>query len=226
MGQVCGSGVCTAYISSTTTIAGTTVSTFASEAVSSQISPNLTSTSSTVITGTETVSQLSRTGYNYGGWGGSSAGSQAGVTSTGSGSTASQTGASGSGDGLTGRQIGGISAGVVVGFLLLVALGWLLVRHLIRISRFMDKFNSHPRDKPEPQPITEGEDGTKDSELKILNNGDEATSGTGQTLAELSPQERPQLLDEWGRHGSRGNELSGGQEAHGISELEGKSVSR
>lgn len=99
------------------------------------------------------------------------------------------------------------------------------MRHMIRISRFMDKFNSHPHDQPE-KPIPKGEEGTKDSELKILNDGNNATSDNGQTLAELSPQERPQLLDEWGRHGSRGNELSGDQEARGISELDGTGVSR
>lgn len=89
----------------------------------------------------------------------------------------------------------------------------------------MDKFNSHPGDQPE-QPMTQGEDGKKDLELKILNDCNDATGDNGQTLAELSPQERPQLLDEWGRHGSRGNELSGDQEARGISELDGTSVSR
>lgn len=90
----------------------------------------------------------------------------------------------------------------------------------------MDKFNNHPANQPDQQPCNKGEEGTKDSELKILNNDNEAAGGNEQPLAELSPQERPQLLDEWGRHGSRGTELSGGQEAHGVSELEGTSVSR
>lgn len=226
-GQVCGSGVCTAYMPLTTTISGTTVSTITSESVSSQISPNLTSISSTVIAGTETVTQLSRTMVATDASAGSAAGSQAGATSTGSSQTASQTAASSSGGSLTAGQIGGISAGVVVGFLLLVALGWLLVRHLIRISRFMDKFNSHTRDQPE-QTATKGEDGTKEPspELKILDNDNNGTTGNGQSLPELSPQERPQLLEEWGRHGSRGNELPGGQEAHGISELDGTGVPR
>lgn len=211
----------------TTTVAGTAVSTTTSEAVSSQIRPNLTSTITVVIT--ETVAQLSRTRPVVV-WGtgasDSSAESQAGATGTGSSSTGAQTAASSAGDSLTAGQIGGISAGVVVGFLLLVAMGWLLVRHLIRISRFMDKFNKNQREQIEKPPVPKGEDGTKDSELKILNDGNDRTGGNGQTPAELSPQERPQLLEEWGRHGSRGNELSGGQEAHGISELDGTGVSR
>lgn len=209
----------------TTTITGTAATTITSEAVSSQISPNLTSMIITIISATETVPQLSETLLATGTSSNSPDGSQAGATSTGGISTGSQTGAGRAGDSLTAGQIGGISAGAVVGFLLLVALGYLLVRHLIRISRFMDKFNSHPHDPPE-KPVDKGEEGTKDSELKILNDGNNATGDNGQTLAELSPQERPQLLDEWGRHGSRGNELPGDQEAHGISELDGTGVSR
>lgn len=206
----------------TTTITGT-VSTITSEAVSSQISPNLTSIMSTIITAAETVPQLSRNAFATDASSSSSTGSQAGATSTESSSTGSQTGASSAGGSLTAGQIGGISAGAVVGFLLLAALGWLLVRHLIRISRFMDKFNDHPRDQPEQPATNGGENGTKDSELKILNDGN---TGAEQPLAELSPQERPQLLEEWGRHGSRGNELTGSQEAHGISELDGTGVPR
>lgn len=209
----------------TTTITGTAPTTITSEAVSSQISPNMTSMFTAIIDATETVPQLSGTVLTTDTSGNNPEGSQAGATSTGGSSTASQTGAGSTGDSLTAGQIGGISAGAVVGFLLLVALGWLLVRHLIRISRFMDKFNSHPHDKPE-QPVTKEEDGTKDSGLKLQNDGNNAIGRNGQPLAELSPQERPQLLDEWGRHGSRGNELSGDQEARGISELDGTSVSR
>lgn len=85
----------------------------------------------------------------------------------------------------------------------------------------MDKLNNQSRDRPEQPTTTGGEEGTKDSELKILNDGN---NGREQSVAELSPQERPQLLEEWGRHGSRGNELVGSQEAHGISELDGTSV--
>lgn len=178
---------------------------------------------STTIAGTETVTQLSRQGPGIGASSNGSAGSQAGATSTGSSSTGSQTGASSAGDHLTAGQIGGISAGAVVGFLLLVGLGWLLVRHLIRISRFMDKFNSDARDRPEQPAPKGGEEGTKDTELKIPINDN---TGRERPLAELSPQERPQLLEEWGRHGSRGNELTGSQEAHGISELDGTNVPR
>ena len=88
----------------------------------------------------------------------------------------------------------------------------------------MDKFNNHPHDRTEqPTAIKGGEDGTKDAELKQVDDGN---GGNGQPLPELSPQERPQLLDEWGRHGSRGTELTGSQEAHGISELDGTSVQR
>ncbi|KAG6362727.1 hypothetical protein INS49_007820 [Diaporthe citri] len=209
-------------MSSTTTITGTVASTISLEAVSSQISP-ITSIVSTTIAATETVPQLSRNLFFTDASSDSSADGQAGATSTGSSPTGSQTGDSSAGDTLTAGQIGGISAGAVVGFLLLVGLGWLLTRHLIRISRFMDKFNNHPRDKPDQPAATGGEEGTKDSELKILTDGN---TGHEQPLAELSPQERPQLLEEWGRHGSRGNELTGSQEAHGISELDGTSVSR
>ncbi|KAL2284840.1 hypothetical protein FJTKL_08666 [Diaporthe vaccinii] len=220
-GQICGSGVCTAQMPLTTTITGTGVSTVTSEVVSNQISPNLTSIVSTTIAAT--VPQLSRNLSFTDASGDSSADGQAGATSAGSSPTGSQTGASSAGDALTAGQIGGISAGAVVGFLLLAALGWLLVRHMIRISRFMDKFDNHPQDRPE-QPATEGEeDGTKESELNILNDGN---TGGEQPVAELSPQERPQLLEEWGRHGSRGNELTGSQEAHGISELDGTGVHR
>jgi hypothetical protein len=113
--------------------------------------------------------------------------------------------------------------GAVVGFLLLAALGWLLVRHLMRISRMLDKFNKNQAreevENPAAQSGGPGED-MKDTDSKVLNDGN------GQFVPELSPQERPQLLDEWGRHGSRGNELSGGEEAHGISELDATSVVR
>ncbi|KAI7773790.1 hypothetical protein LA080_009867 [Diaporthe eres] len=122
------------------------------------------------------------------------------------------------GSGLVGGQIGGISAGAVVGFLLLVAFGWLIVRHLNRISRFMDKFDNSRKS------TTIEEDGnTRGVEVTRLDTGN---VGAGQPLTELSPQERPQLLDEWGRHGSRGPELTGSYEAHGISELDDASVAR
>lgn len=154
----------------------------------SQLRPSLVSTLSVVVTGTETGSWVPTT-----------------VVSTG-------------GSGQVGGQIGGISAGAVVGFLLLVAFGWLIVRHLVRISRFMDKFdNSH-------KSTTKEEDGnTRGVEVTRLDTGN---VGAGQPLTELSPQERPQLLDEWGRHGSRGPELTGSYEPHGISELDDASVAR
>lgn len=192
-----------------------------SETVTSQISPNLTSTISAIIAGTETVPQLSRTLFASEASTASPA-SQTGATSTGSSSSGGETGSSSTRENLTGGQIGGISAGAVVGFLLLVALGWLLVRNLIRISRFMDKFNNHAPRAEQPMFQGGGED-KKDADLEILDDGNGAN---GQLPSELSPQERPQLLDEWGRHGSRGNELSGSQDAHGISELDGTSVVR
>lgn len=87
----------------------------------------------------------------------------------------------------------------------------------------MDKFNDHTRKRLEHSTAKEEGDDKKDTDLKILNDGNQVD---GQLPSELSPQERPQLLDEWGRHGSRGNELSGSQEAHGVSELDGTSVTR
>lgn len=230
-GQVCGSGVCTSYAPVTTTTSSSApdgqtaveISTFISAAVTSQIDPNLTAIVSTVLSGTETVTQLSRTLQLSGNDASTgSRESQAAATSTGSSSSGGETGTSSTGERLTAGQIGGISAGAVVGFLVLVALGWLLVRHLIRISRFMDKFNSHTRERLEqPAAQVRGED-KKDDDFKILNDGH---GGNKQLPPELSPQERPQLLDEWGRHGSRGSEL-GGQEAHHVSELDGTSVTR
>lgn len=201
------------------------MSTVISEVVSSQIDPNSTSVISTTIAG-ETVSQLARNLSATDASSASSGASQTGATSTGSSPTGSQTEASSHGGSLTAGQIGGISAGAVVGFLILVALGWLLVRHLIRISRFMDKFNHHPGERAEQPAMKDArEEGTKDSELKILN--EDNGGDNAQPLAELSPQERPQLLDdEWGRYESRGNELPSGQDARGISELDGSGVNR
>lgn len=229
-GQVCGSGVCTSYAPMTTTITSSgpggqtavAVSTTTSETVTSQVSPSLTSIISTIIAGTETVPQLSRSLFASDASTASPA-SQTGATSTGGSSSGGGTGSSSTRGSLTAGQIGGISAGAVVGFLLLVALGWLLVRHLIRISQFMDKFNKHARERPEESTAQGGGDDKKDADMKILADGN---GGNGQLPSELSPQERPQLLDEWGRHGSRGNELSGSQEAHGVSELDGTSVVR
>lgn len=226
---MCGSGFCTSFapVTTTTTSSATDgqttveISTFISAAVTSQIDPNLTAIISTVISGTESVTQLSRTLFGNAASTGSRE-SQAAATSTGSSSSGGETGSSHTGESLTAGQIGGISAGAVVGFLVLVALGWLLVRHLIRISRFMDKFNNHTRDRLEQPPAQGRAEDKKDDDLKILN---ESNGGNKQLPPELSPQERPQLLDEWGRHGSRGNEL-GGQEAHQISELDGTSVTR
>ncbi|KAG8157284.1 hypothetical protein KVR01_012992 [Diaporthe batatas] len=228
-GQVCGSGDCTSYASVTTTSTSSApdghttvaISTFISAAVTNQIDPNLTAIISTVISGTETVPQLSRTLFGNDASTGSRE-SQAAATSTGSSSSGGDTGSSVTGERLTAGQIGGISAGAVVGFLLLVALGWLLVRHLIRISRFMDKFNSQTRERLGQSTAQGRGEHKKEDDLKILN---DSNGGDKQLPTELSPQERPQLLDEWGRHGSRGNEL-GGQEAHHISELDGTSVNR
>lgn len=120
--------------------------------------------------------------------------------------------------GLTAGQIGGFSAGAVVGFLLLVAVGLLIVRHLVRISRFMDEFHSSRKSL-----IHKGDGGgdTRGAEMTAVDSGNAVS---GQVLTELSPQERPQLLEEWGRHGSRGPELNGSHEAHGISEFDSTSV--
>lgn len=228
-GQMCGSGVCTSYAPVTTTALSSVpdgqtavaVSTIISVAVTSQIIPNLTAIVSTIIAGTETIPQLSRNLFSTDA---STVGrpSQAVATSTETSSSGVETGSSSTGDTLTAGQIGGISAGAVVGFLLLVALGWLLVRHLIRISRFMEKFNNHAGERPEQPASQRRDEDTTDKDMKVLNNG---SGGNLQLPPELSPQERPQLLDEWGRHGSRGNEL-GGQETHQISELDGTSVAR
>lgn len=197
-GGMCGPGDCTWYSPVTTATfsstsgaqTGVVVSTITSAVVSYQISPTLTSTFSAVVTGTETASRLTTTVFAAGG------------------------------SGLSGGQIGGISAGAAVGFLLLVAAGWLIVRHLVRISRFMDKFDSSHNSKPATK---EGGDTMTGAAETTLDSGG---VGAGQFLTELSPQERPQLLEEWGRHGSRGPELTGSYEAHGISELDSASVDR
>lgn len=191
----CGPGVCTLAESFTTTISlseqtGSVVSTVNTAQTLNQISPSITSTLSAVVSGTETGSRISTI-----------------VVSTGGG-------------GLSGGQIGGISVGAVVGFLLLVAAGWLIVRHLVRISRFMDKFDSSHSSKPATK---EGGDTMTGAAETTVDSG---SVGAGQVLTELSPQERPQLLEEWGRHGSRGPELTGSYEAHGISELDSASVDR
>jgi hypothetical protein len=117
---------------------------------------------------------------------------------------------------------GSASAGAAVGFPLLVAVGWLIMRHLVRISRFMDKFDN-ARDTPEKPASKEGRSQTRDTELSVLNS---SNIGADQTMTELSPQERPQLLEEWGRHGSRGNELPGSYTAHGVSELDSSNVAK
>lgn len=200
-GGICGPGVCSLYSSFTATVTsassgeqtGLVLSTITSTSVSSQIDPTLTSVFSVVVPGTETASRVTTTVFATGG-------------ATG---------------GLTAGQIGGISAGAVVGFLLLVALGWLIVRHLIRISRFMDNFNKN-RELPE-KPIIKEDSHGRAVELTEI---DSSNGGNGEMVTELSPQERPQLLEEWGRHGSRGNELTGSYEAHGLSELDSASVVR
>lgn len=167
---------------------GTIVSTITSESVSRQISPSLTSTRSVVISGTETAARVTTTVF------------------------------AASGGGLTGGQIGGIVAGVVVGFLLLVAGGWLIMRHLVRISRFMDRFDTSRK--------SDTKEGLGDDRGAVVTEVDGGNVRTGHELTELSPQERPQMLEEWGRHGSRGPELSGSYEAHGVSELDSGSVMR
>lgn len=195
---ICGLGDCTRYSPLTTATfsstsgaqTGVVVSTITSALVSSQISPSLTSTLSIVVSGTETASRFTTTVFAAGG------------------------------SGLSGGQIGGISAGAVVGLLLLVSAGWLIVRHLVRISRFMDKFDSSHNSKPTTK---EGGDTTTGAAETTLDSGNTVS---GQALTELSPQERPQLLDEWSRHGSRGPELTGSYEAHGVSELDSASVDR
>lgn len=116
--------------------------------------------------------------------------------------------------GLTPGQIGGISAGAVVGFLLLVAVGWLIVRHLVRISRFMDKFDISRQETVKER---DGSGDTRGAEVTVLDSGNVVAR---QDVTELSPQQRPQMLEEWGRHGSRGPELAGSYGAHGISELD------
>lgn len=115
--------------------------------------------------------------------------------------------------GLTGGQIGGIVVGAVAGFLLLLTAVW----HRKRISRFMKRSNGSR--KPTNK---EGDGSTGDTEATELDGGN---VGAGR-VAELSPQERPHMLEEWGRHGGRGHELPGSYEAHGTSELDGASVSR
>lgn len=64
---------------------------------------------------------------------------------------------------------------------------------------------------------------TGDTEPPGLNN---SNVGTEQLVTEMSPQDRPRLLEEWGRHGSRGTELPGSDTAHGVSELDSSTVTR
>lgn len=201
-GGICGPGVCTFYSPVMTTITsassggqtGSVIWTLGETLISSQTDPTITSFLSTEVSGTGTVSQIFTTTIVAGGGSGS----------------------------LTGGQIGGISAGVVVGFLLLVAGGWLIMRHLVRISRFMHRFDN-AQGTPDKPTTKEGEPQVRDTEPSTL---DDNNIGAEQMMAELSPQERPQLLEEWGRHGSRGNELPGSHIAHGVSELDSSTVER
>lgn len=124
-------------------------------------------------------------------------------------------------DGLTGGEVGAIVIILVVLGLLLLAAVWWARRHRERVSRFMNKFRRthEPKNK-------EVEGGTGGTKTTGLDSGSVGAGHAGHAVAELSPQERPQLLEEWGRHGSRGHELPGSHGAHVVSELDGNPVAR
>lgn len=118
----------------------------------------------------------------------------------------------------TPEEIGNIVIIVILSILLLVAVWW-VIRHQERVSRFINKFRRTR--EPKNKEVDGGMGGgTMTTEL------DSGNVGAGHAVVELSPQERPQQLEEWGRHGSRGHELTGSYGAHGASELDGNPVVR
>lgn len=86
----------------------------------------------------------------------------------------------------------------------------------------MDKFD-HTRGASDKSAAKGRVSHTGDTEPSGIDN---RITGTKQAMNEMSPQEGPQLLEEWGRHGSRGTELPGSDTAHGVSELDSSTVTR
>ncbi|KAF6829552.1 hypothetical protein CPLU01_07838 [Colletotrichum plurivorum] len=119
-----------------------------------------------------------------------------------------------SGGGLTSAQIGGISGGAAA-LLLLVAGGvYILIRRLNVIAKFMGE---HSKKAPGDGPDLPN-DGKGEMEAKSILPGSRArVNETGTEIEELSPQHGTSVA--WTQQ-QRPPELSGGYEAHGISELE------
>lgn len=118
--------------------------------------------------------------------------------------------------GLSSAEIGGISGGVVAFVLILAIAGFLLFRHLSRISRVLDKMNRHG------QQADTGVTATRESK-EVSPVIQTVQENQRPQLDELSPQDRPRQLEDWGRHGTVRPELVGGYETHGVSELDGSS---
>lgn len=119
--------------------------------------------------------------------------------------------------GLSTAAIGGISGGVVAFVLILIVTGFLLFRHLSRISQVLDKLTHHGE-----QADNNKADGTEGKGTAADVAG-EVIQRQGLQLDELSPQDRPRQLEDWGRYGTVRPELVGGYETHGVSELDGDS---
>ncbi|KAF6823633.1 hypothetical protein CMUS01_10604 [Colletotrichum musicola] len=119
-----------------------------------------------------------------------------------------------SGGGLTSAQVGGISGGAAA-LLLLVAGGvYILIRRLNVIAKFMGEHSRKAQADGSDLP----NDGKGEMEAKSILPGSRVrVNETGTEIEEMSPQHGNPVS--WTQQ-QRPPELSGGYEAHGISELE------
>lgn len=191
-GQICGSQFCT-FVYTITSVATNTDSqvstTLTATARALQVSPSITSTSTIAVTASVvTTAKLTTV-------------------------TVAAVGA-----GLDSAEIGGISGGVVAFVLILAVAGFVLFRHLSRISRVLEKFE-HKGEQT-------GTDKKGNNTFRPLDVASVGASPEGREFEELSPQERPSQLDDWGRNGTLRTELAGSCGAHGVSELQGNDVWR